>query len=101
MGREEGGKHIQEWVLKLKALNWCPEETTDTPFPSGGAFPLVGMRRGSGGHSSAPADSLSSPTFCFHSQQVAFWEPGITTITYKLFIELKVISISYEEEYEE
>lgn len=46
MGREEGGKHIQEWVLKLnlKAPNWCPIEMTDTPFPSGRGFPFLGMK---------------------------------------------------------
>ena len=33
--------------------------------------------------------------------QMAFWEPGIITITYKLITELKGISISEEEKYEE
>lgn len=100
MGREEGEKHIQEWVLKLK-LRTGAQNDPDTTFPNGGALPFPGWA----GEGAVLSAVLPLPPFraavSILGYQMAFWEPGITTTTYKLFIELKVISISREEEYEE
>lgn len=55
----------------------------DTTDPDGGAFPFLSV---SGSHSSAlvrPSSSLLCITILGY--QMAFWETGITAITYKLF----------------
>lgn len=66
MGREERGKHIQEWVLKLQ-LRTGVQNDPDTIFPMVEPPLSSGQVAGSSAQGSAPVDALSSATFWFRS----------------------------------
>lgn len=51
-----------------------------------------------GSHSSAPVRSSVRPSSSILGYQMVLWESGIITINYKLFTELKAISLNEEEE---
>lgn len=85
----------EESTFRNKLSNWCPEETTQTPPSPMRSLSFLRMR---GSHSSGPVHSSVRPSISILGYQMVFWESGVITINYKLFTELKVISLNEEEE---
>lgn len=88
----------EESTFRNKLSNWCPEETTQTPPSPMRSLSFLRMR---GSHSSGPVHSSVRPSISILGYQMVFWESGVITINYKLFTELKVISLNEEEENQE
>lgn len=96
VGRE-GGKHIQEWALKRTLRTGIQEKRQIPPSQIAQPFPPRNERQ-------REWEVTPSPVHFFVYiliYQMAFWESRIIAITYKLLIELKAVSLSEEEEYQE